>query len=120
MSWPFGDLKPMGYGAILIDPPWRYAMRSAKGYAKSPEAHYDTMSDEDILALPVGDLAQRDCLLMMWAVWPKLPLAVECVSRWGFRFGQWCSYSFVLSLDYSFDAGPDALFPCPLPSDHRY
>lgn len=85
MGWPFGDLRPMGYGAILADPPWAYAMRSEKGYAKSPEAHYATMADEDILALPVGDLAQRDCLLVLWAVWPKLPLAVECVRAWGFR-----------------------------------
>jgi len=83
-AWPFGHLRPMGYGAICADPPWSYEMYSAKGHAKSPEAHYATMADNDILALPVGDLAQRDCLLWLWAVWPKLPLAVECVRRWGF------------------------------------
>lgn len=82
----------MGYGGILADPPWSYEMRSVKGYAKSPEAHYATMADEDILALPVGDLAQRDCVLVLWAVWPKLPLAIECIRRWGFSYvtgGPW-------------------------------
>lgn len=84
-TWPFGVLNYMGYGAILADPPWHYEMRSKKGELKSPQAHYATMRDEDILALPVGDLAQRDCLLVLWCVWPKLPLANECVKRWGFK-----------------------------------
>ncbi len=92
MSWPFGHLQMFGYGAILIDPPWSYEMYSEKGHAKSPEAHYSTMSDEDIIDLPVGQLANGDCTLMLWAVWPKLPLAVECVKRWGFKHvsgGSW-------------------------------
>jgi N6-adenosine-specific RNA methylase IME4 len=76
----------MGYGAIIADPPWSYKMYSAKGYEKAPEAQYQTMSDADVLALPVGDLAQRDCLLWLWATWPKLPLATECVRRWGFSY----------------------------------
>lgn len=91
-SWPFGDLRPMGYGGILIDPPWHYAMRSAKGEAKSPQAHYQTMSDEQLLRLPVAHLAERDCLLFMWAVWPKLPLALDCIKAWGFTYisgGPW-------------------------------
>lgn len=83
MSWVFGHLKAMGYGAILIDCPWRYKMRSAKGYEKAPEAQYPTMSDEDILALPVADLAQRDCIIFMWATWPRLDFAHECRKKWG-------------------------------------
>jgi N6-adenosine-specific RNA methylase IME4 len=82
----------MGYGAILVDPPWHYTMRSAKGEAKSPQAQYATMTDAEILALPVSHLAERDCFLIMWAVWPKLPLAIECVKRWGFDYktgGSW-------------------------------
>lgn len=92
MGWPFGDLRVMGYGAIYADPPWSYQMRSDKGYEKSPESHYDTMADDEILSLPVGDLAQRDCLLWLWAVWPKLPLAMACIEAWGFTFvtgGTW-------------------------------
>lgn len=84
-DWRFGHLRPMGYGAILMDPAWRYQMYSAKGYEKSPEAHYETMCDQDILDLPVGDLAQRDCLLWLWGIYPKLDFAYECVNRWGFK-----------------------------------
>ncbi len=92
MTWPFGNLQMFGYGAILLDPAWSYKMYSEKGYDKSPEAHYETMSDQDILDLPVGHLASDDCVLALWCVWPKLPLAVACVSRWGFKHltgGSW-------------------------------
>ena len=69
--WPFETLTPLRYGAILADPPWSYAMRSPTGYAKSPEAHYSTMSLENIAALPVRDLAGPDCYLFMWSTWPQ-------------------------------------------------
>jgi N6-adenosine-specific RNA methylase IME4 len=88
----FAPLGMFRYGAILIDPPWSYEMYSEKGYEKSPEAHYDTMSDGNILRLPVGELASDQCILILWAVWPKLPLAMECVKRWGFKYisgGSW-------------------------------
>jgi len=92
MIWPFGDLMPLKYGALLADPPWSYEMRSEAGYEKSPEAHYDTMSDEEIAALPVSYLASGDCLLVMWAVWPKVPAALAVMKAWGFTYktgGSW-------------------------------
>lgn len=85
MEWPFGRLRRFGYDAILADPPWSYKMYSAKGYEKSPEAHYSTMSDDDLYRLPVGSLAGRTCVLFLWATWPKLPVAHECIRRWGFQ-----------------------------------
>lgn len=90
--WPFGNLQMLHYGALLLDPPWQYVMRTENGYDKSPEAHYDTMSDQEILDLPVGSLAGGDCLLVMWAVWPKLSLAIRCIEEWGFSLtsgGAW-------------------------------
>jgi N6-adenosine-specific RNA methylase IME4 len=92
MMWPFGDLKPISYGAILADPPWSYRMRSEKGYGKSPEAHYATMTDAELKALPVSQLARGHCLLVMWAIWPRLPFCVEIMAAWGFKFvtgGSW-------------------------------
>lgn len=91
-EWPFGHLKTMGYGAILADPPWSYKMRGPKGYGKSPEAQYKTMTDSQLKALPVSHLAQKDCLLIMWAIWPRLPFAIELMQAWGFKYvtgGSW-------------------------------
>jgi N6-adenosine-specific RNA methylase IME4 len=92
MNWPFGALRPFRYDAILVDPPWSYKMRSAKGYAKSPEAHYATMSERDLAALPVDQLAAPDCLIWLWSTWPHLPVALRVMSAWGFCFktgGSW-------------------------------
>lgn len=92
MIWPFAPLTPFKYGAILADPPWAYAMRSEKGYEKSPEAHYDTMPIDDIMALPVRDLAAPNCLLILWSTWPHLPEAMAVMAAWGFRYktgGNW-------------------------------
>lgn len=95
-DWPFGHLTPLKYGAILADPPWRYDMRSEKGKAKSPEAHYATMPLEEIKALPVDRLAGPGCLLFLWSTWPHLPQAMACMASWGFEFktgGAWIKRS---------------------------
>jgi N6-adenosine-specific RNA methylase IME4 len=91
-DWPFGDLRPLGYGAILADPPWHYEMYSEKGWAKAPMGKYNTMPDEELKALPVGHLAGRDCMLVMWAVWPRIEFALEVMKCWGFTYvtgGAW-------------------------------
>lgn len=92
MNWPFETLIPMRYGAILADPPWSYAMRSDKGHARSPEAHYSTMPLAEIAALPVRDLAGPDCYLFLWSTWPHLPQALQVMEAWGFAYvtgGAW-------------------------------
>lgn len=91
-DWPFGTLMPFRYSAILADPPWSYRMYSEKGHTRSPEAHYATMSIEDIARLPVGQLAGPDCYLFLWSTWPHLPMAIEVMQRWGFDYvtgGSW-------------------------------
>ena len=49
------------YQIIYADPPWNYKVYSKKGLGRSAESHYPTMSIEDICALPVGNLADKDC-----------------------------------------------------------
>jgi N6-adenosine-specific RNA methylase IME4 len=84
--WPFGSLAPHAYGLIMIDPPWHYELYSDKGEGKAPQAHYDTMSIEDIAALPVADLAAPDCLLWLWGTAPMLPLQLDVMKAWGFAY----------------------------------
>ena len=83
----FIDLRPAG-GAqmIMADPPWSYEMRSKAGYAKSPDAHYQTMDIAAIKSLPVEALAAPDALLWLWAVGPMLPEALAVCAAWGFTF----------------------------------
>jgi N6-adenosine-specific RNA methylase IME4 len=90
--WPFGNLERNAYGAILADPPWAYRTWSENGLKKSPEGHYSTLAWRDIGALPVGQLAGRDCLLFLWSTWPHLRIAQACMAAWGFTYktgGAW-------------------------------
>src|SRR5438128_2250617 len=78
VSDPFADLPRGHFGAIYADPPWQFqawAGARLSGDRRSCAAtkpHYQTMSDEEIAALPVAELAAPDCVLLMWTCWPVL------------------------------------------------
>lgn len=44
------------------------------------------MSLADIKALPVGDIAEKDSVLLMWVTDPFLELSFEVLKSWGFRY----------------------------------
>ncbi|MBE2191347.1 MAG: S-adenosylmethionine-binding protein [Alphaproteobacteria bacterium] len=72
MTKPF----PRGqYGVIYIDPPWKYHMWSEKGYEKSPEAHYPTMTFEEMAAMRDDILFATgpDAVMFMWTTWGADP-----------------------------------------------
>lgn len=95
MTDPFPGLLRNHYGAILADPPWRFKTYNEKGRSHSPDwkrfkgspsKHYDTMSTDDICALPVAELAAEDCCLFMWISWPMLIDAIKLIEVWGFEY----------------------------------
>lgn len=83
---PFAYLPMFGFEIIYADPPWSFDNWSEKGEDRNPNQHYDTMPCEEIAALPVGELASRDCACFLWAIDPLLDKAFETLRRWGFRF----------------------------------
>lgn len=74
------------YGVIYADPPWQYKVYSKKGMGRSAESHYPTMNIEDIKALPVSDLADKDCALFLWVTFPCLLEGFEVLKAWGFTY----------------------------------
>ena len=52
------------------------------------------MNLADIKALPVGDIAAKDCALFLWTVMPQLPEALEVMAAWGFAF-KTCAFTWV-------------------------
>lgn len=44
------------------------------------------MKDSDIYALPVNEIAADDCVLFLWATYPKLPEALKTIRAWGFTY----------------------------------
>jgi len=74
------------YGVILIDPTWPFVTWSPKGKGRSAERHYDMMALDAIKALPIAELAARNCALFLWATWPTMPIWNEVIEAWGFCY----------------------------------
>jgi N6-adenosine-specific RNA methylase IME4 len=75
------------YGTILVDPPWRFTNRTGKVGPEHRRLHrYQTMSFEDIAALPVGDLALPKSHLYLWSPNALLPEALMIMKAWGFIY----------------------------------
>lgn len=71
------------FDVILADPPWRY--EDARPWQKI-ENHYPTMSLQEICALPVSCVAEKDCVLFLWTTSPKLEESFAVIRSWGFTY----------------------------------
>ena len=88
------DDVPQGhYGAILVDPPWRFEVWK-EGSGRNVSAKYNTMTTAEIMRLPVRDLAAPNCALFLWMVWPRLPDALRVIDAWGFVY-KTCAFSWI-------------------------
>ncbi|HWD14315.1 MAG TPA: MT-A70 family methyltransferase [Pseudochrobactrum sp.] len=80
------NLPSRQYGAIYADPPWSFRTYAndnvAPARGKQP---YSVMSLDDIKALPVADIAAKDCLLFMWTVSHLQAAAFDVAAAWGFQ-----------------------------------
>jgi N6-adenosine-specific RNA methylase IME4 len=74
------------FSVIYADPPWTFNVYSGKGKQRSADRRYDTQSLDDIKAMPVEKLAGDDCALLLWAVLPELPGALDVIKAWGFTY----------------------------------
>lgn len=68
---------------VYCDPPWSYP---TKVHTMGTYQLYDSMSDDELAALPVAGLAAEDAALLMWVTLPKLDAAHRIIEAWGFSF----------------------------------
>ena len=64
-------------------PPWRYQDRKCNGAC---EFHYPTMNIKDICDIPINKIADKDCVLFLWATYPMLKEALDLIDAWGFKY----------------------------------
>lgn len=85
---PFAGLQRNGYGLILADPAWSWVSYAGKGSAphRTADEPYKVMTRDDLLALPVADLAAPDCVLIMWTIGSHLDQAIELGRAYGFTY----------------------------------
>lgn len=67
---------------IYADPPWKFEVYSDKGLDRTPDQHYPTMTDEEIIdfeidGVSVEDIAHRDAALLMWCTSSNLERALN-------------------------------------------
>ena len=81
---PLSRLGDAPFALIYADPPWQY--EGASDPTRTADRHYPTLSHDDLLLLPVGEIAAERSMLFMWATPPKIAEAVELMAAWGFTY----------------------------------
>lgn len=74
------------YSVIYTDPPWPVGSITMDKWESPIDDKYPVMSIEDIINLPVTNLAADDCALFMWTTHTFLPDALNIINEWGFKY----------------------------------
>lgn len=79
-----GDKK---YETIYADPPWRFQNRTGKVAPEHKRLNrYETMSLEEIKALPVKEITGEKAHLYLWVPNALLPDGLAVMDAWGFEY----------------------------------
>ena len=73
------------YQCLYVDPPWTYGSAGPTIQNQCTD-HYPTMDLEELKALPIGEIADKESVLFLWATNPQLPKAFALIEAWGFDY----------------------------------
>ena len=118
MTDPFASLPRNHFGAILADPPWAFNLwwggrtneTPAGVPSRATEPHYGVMKEPELNAMPVGDLAEDDCVLFLWTCWPVLEWSLRTIQAWGFTY-KTCGFCWVKAHAQQVDMFRDDIEP---------
>jgi N6-adenosine-specific RNA methylase IME4 len=80
-------LKLGKFGTILADPPWLFENRTGKVAPEHRRLYrYQTMTNDEILALPIKELALPQSHLYLWVPNALVSLGLKVMSAWGFEY----------------------------------
>lgn len=75
------------YKTIYCDPPWRFQNRTGKMAPEHKRLNrYETLSLEEIKALPIDKVSDDKCHLYLWVPNALLPEGLEVMKAWGFEY----------------------------------
>jgi len=81
------DFPDKKYQIIYADPPWSFNFKNRVGLSDEAKGRlYDTMNMQDIIDLPVKDIAASDCVLFLWIMNSIMPDSLKVIESWGFRY----------------------------------
>ena len=90
----FCDLRGKTFDCILADPPWSYQCTDPTcspggketGFSGGIGTYYETMPIDQIMDLPVKEIAAKDSVCFMWATVPLMPEAFRVMEAWGYKY----------------------------------
>lgn len=100
-------LKLNYYQCILADPPWRFRTwnkatavkrRAGAGTNVCASVHYNTLSIEELMKIPVADVASDNCCLFIWSCWPTILDTLQVIKSWGFEY-KTCAFDWMKARD---------------------
>jgi N6-adenosine-specific RNA methylase IME4 len=75
------------FATVLADPPWRFTNRTGKMAPEHKRLNrYETMTVEEICALPVADVARDRAHLYLWVPNALMPEGLRVLQGWGFTY----------------------------------
>ena len=92
------------YNVIYADCPWSYDNKTTgrtdgdQPEGSGAETKYDTMTNADIMAMPINDITEKNSILFLWVTVPLLPEGLETVKAWGFTYKTMITWRKVMSL----------------------
>jgi len=72
------------YNIIYADPPWSYEVDYVPD--RNVKTHYKIMTLEEILKLPINNIADKNCILFLWVTAPQLQNVFKVIEAWGFKY----------------------------------
>lgn len=82
------------YDLLYPDPAWRFknwsmdelVSRGERWARKNGRSPYPVMTIDDLCKMPLGDLGNRNSIMLMWATYPKMEDALRAMKAWGYEF----------------------------------
>jgi N6-adenosine-specific RNA methylase IME4 len=71
------------YGCIYADPPWQYGNQGTRAATGN---HYSGMAIEELMAMPIQDLAADNAHLHLWTTNAFLFESLKIMEAWGFEY----------------------------------
>jgi N6-adenosine-specific RNA methylase IME4 len=88
--------EPKKFGTIYADPAWSFLTytKHRTTLHRGVHEHYGVMTQAELMALPVSDMAADDAALFMWVVDSHFDEALALGRAWGFTF-KTCAFVWV-------------------------
>lgn len=74
------------FATLVLDPPWDWGDEGDADQLGRARPTYATLSFEELLKVPVPDLADQDAHLYLWITNRSLPKGFYLLQQWGFRY----------------------------------